>query len=95
MCSIGMSNSNSSVRSNPWAAAAATAARLAFVSSQNLRHLASARSAIHCIPFWSSYVFVYRAAWGSAAAAGHLGKLLYWEAFLISVYKLANLLLHR
>ena len=35
--------SSSSVRSNPWAAAAATAARLAFVSSQNLRHLASAR----------------------------------------------------
>ena len=41
--------SNSSVRSNPWAAAAATAARLAFVSSQNLRHLASARYCIHCL----------------------------------------------
>jgi len=48
---IGMSSSNSSVRSNPWAAAAATAARLAFVSSQNLRHLASARSAIYSILF--------------------------------------------
>ena len=35
--------SSGSVRPNPWAAAAATAARLAFVSSQNLRHLASAR----------------------------------------------------
>ena len=42
-----MSSGNSSVRSNPWAAAAATAARLAFVSSQNLRHLASARLGIY------------------------------------------------